>query len=153
MLELVVHNKLLHLFSPWLGTNRRRQSGFKHKDGTVLQLMRITLTRSKRCNGWKQLRGSSLFRLEIFDRVWRKGLLHNRVNDLQWGPCALHHLIQSSMEAILACHPAVSTEWLAGWQIPVYYDVCAPPPPPLLDQHSEVSNDFIDQKARRKRCK
>ena len=32
------------------------------------------------------------------------------------------------MEAILACHPALSTEWLAG--CPVYYDVCAPPPPP-----------------------
>ena len=32
------------------------------------------------------------------------------------GPCPLHHWIQSSMEAILACHPAVSTEWLAGWQ-------------------------------------
>ena len=47
---------------------------------------------------------------------------------LQWGPCALHHWIQSSMEAILACHPAVSTEWLAGWQFPVYYDVCARPP-------------------------
>ena len=30
----------------------------------------------------------------------------------QWGSCALHHWIQSSMEAILACHPAVSTEWL-----------------------------------------
>ena len=29
------------------------------------------------------------------------------------------------MEAIFACHPAVSTEWLAGLQIPVYNDVCA----------------------------
>ena len=28
--------------------------------------------------------------------------------------------IQSSMEAILACHPALSTEWLAGWQTRVY---------------------------------
>ena len=40
------------------------------------------------------------------------------------GPCALHHWIQSSMEAILACHPAVSTKSLAGWQFPIYYDVC-----------------------------
>ena len=32
------------------------------------------------------------------------------------------------MEAILSCHPAVSTEWLAGWQIAIYYDVCARPP-------------------------
>ena len=28
------------------------------------------------------------------------------------GPCALHHCIQNSMEAILACHPALSTKWL-----------------------------------------
>ena len=27
------------------------------------------------------------------------------------------------MDAILACHPAVSTEWLAGWKFPIYYDV------------------------------
>ena len=46
----------------------------------------------------------------------------------QWGPCALHHWIQNSMEAILTCHPAVSTEWLAGWQFRVYYDVCARSP-------------------------
>ena len=31
------------------------------------------------------------------------------------------------LEAILNCHPALSTEWLAGWHIPVYYDVCALP--------------------------
>ena len=30
----------------------------------------------------------------------------------QWGLCALRHGIQISMEAILACHPARSTEWL-----------------------------------------
>ena len=30
------------------------------------------------------------------------------------GGCALHHDIQNSMEAILSCHPARSTEWL-GW--------------------------------------
>ena len=41
----------------------------------------------------------------------------------QWGLCALRHGIQISMEAILACHPARSTEWLAGWQIRVNYDV------------------------------
>ena len=28
------------------------------------------------------------------------------------GPCALRHGIQHSMEAILACHPALSTKWL-----------------------------------------
>ena len=31
---------------------------------------------------------------------------------LKWGLCALRHGIQISMEAILACHPARSTEWL-----------------------------------------
>ena len=30
----------------------------------------------------------------------------------EWGLCTLHHGIQISMEAILACHPARSTEWL-----------------------------------------
>ena len=30
----------------------------------------------------------------------------------EWGLCALRHSIQISMEAILACHPARSTEWL-----------------------------------------
>ena len=29
-----------------------------------------------------------------------------------WGVCTLRHGIQISMEAILACHPARSTEWL-----------------------------------------
>ena len=32
---------------------------------------------------------------------------------LKWDLCALRHGIQISMEAILACHPARSTEWLA----------------------------------------
>ena len=31
---------------------------------------------------------------------------------IRWGLCALRHGIQISMEAILACHPARSTEWL-----------------------------------------
>ena len=48
-------------------------------------------------------------------------------SSLEWGPCALHHWIQSSMQAILACRPALSTKWLAGWQFPVCHDVCAQP--------------------------
>ena len=39
-----------------------------------------------------------------------------RAWDLQWGPCALCYGIQNSMEAILACNPALSTErldWVA----------------------------------------
>ena len=43
------------------------------------------------------------------------------------GALPLHHWMQSLMEAILACQPAVSEEWLAGWQFPVYYDVCDGP--------------------------
>ena len=38
----------------------------------------------------------------------------------EWRLCALQHWIQILIDAILACHPAVSTEWLAGWQYPVY---------------------------------
>ena len=33
--------------------------------------------------------------------------------------------IQNSMEAILVCHQALSTELLAGWQFRANYDVCA----------------------------
>ena len=39
---------------------------------------------------------------------WALGLLCCSV----WGLCALCHGIQISMEAILACHPVRSTEWL-----------------------------------------
>ena len=34
---------------------------------------------------------------------------------IERGPCILRHAIQISTEAIKACHPALSTEWLAGW--------------------------------------
>ena len=64
----------------------------------------------------------------IVFQLWRNAWEYMYFPAREWGPCALHHWIQSSMEAILACHPAVSTEWLAGWQFPVYYDVCARPP-------------------------
>ena len=33
-------------------------------------------------------------------------------SNVEWGLCALRHGIQLSMEAILACHPARSTDWL-----------------------------------------
>ena len=33
-----------------------------------------------------------------------------REGGMQWGLCALRHGIQNSMEAILACQPALSTE-------------------------------------------
>ena len=40
------------------------------------------------------------------------------------GLCALRCHIQISMEAILACHPTRSTEWLAEREVQVNYDVC-----------------------------
>ena len=42
--------------------------------------------------------------------VW----IHKEARDaalLEWGLSALRHGIQNSMEAILACHPALSTNW------------------------------------------
>ena len=44
---------------------------------------------------------------------------------IQWGLCALRHCIQISMEAILACHPARSTDCA---QNRVNYDVFAQAP-------------------------
>ena len=45
----------------------------------------------------------------------------------QSGLCALRHGIKNSMEAMLACHPALSTEWLAGWKNCVNYGVSHAP--------------------------
>ena len=58
--------------SPWLSTN---QSGFKRKDGTVPQLMRLTQTLSDAVDEQKYV-GAVFFDLKkAFDRVWHKGLL------------------------------------------------------------------------------
>ena len=40
-----------------------------------------------------------------------------------------HYIIvsKSSIEVILAYHPALSTEWLPGWKFPLYYDLCTQP--------------------------
>ena len=73
--------------------------------------------------GWNVMTSSK----KVICQCWVK-IRNNCKGQQQWGLCALRHCIQSSMEAILACHPALSIEWLAGWQIPVYYDVCAQPP-------------------------
>ena len=50
--------------------------------------------------------------------------------------------IQNSMEAILACHPGLPTDELAGWQFPVYDGVCvqAPfTPQPMGHNYSSIS--------------
>ena len=41
---------------------------------------------------------------------WTKTKVTKSLN--KWRLCTLRHGIQISMEAILACHPALSTEWL-----------------------------------------
>ena len=72
VLERIVDNKLSHFLSPWLSTN---QSGFKRKDGTVPQLMRLTQTLSDAVDEQKYV-GAVFFDLKkAFDRVWHKGLL------------------------------------------------------------------------------
>ena len=46
----------------------------------------------------------------------------------QWGPCALRHCIQTSMEAILACYVVLSQNDLTRWQNGVDDDVCTQAP-------------------------
>ena len=64
------------------------------------------------------------------------------VGRLKWGRA--HYIIESKVQwkqAILACHPAVSTEWLAWWQFPIYYDVCARPPLPSKCSSARHNSD------------
>ena len=51
----------------------------------------------------------NLAEMLLMCRSWIEAGLHLCAG---WGLCALRHGIQNSMEAILACHPARSTEWL-----------------------------------------
>ena len=71
----------------------------------------------------------------------------------KWRP--LYALRHGSMEAILACHPALSAGWLAGWQFCVYYDVRAQQGPIELSKRVcqltisvLPSHDCVQQKAR-----
>ena len=52
----------------------------------------------------------------------------NTAEQNQWAMCTLHHGIQYSMEAILACHPALSTGWVGWLANRVNYDMFAPAP-------------------------
>ena len=63
----------------------------------------------------------------LMQSSWSGGL-RKKTNPKQWGHALYVIIIQSSMEAILACHPGLSTDWLAGWQVPVYHDIWASVP-------------------------
>ena len=61
----------------------------------------------------------------------------------EWGPCALHHWIQSSMEAILACHPAeYPTGWVAISRI-LHVQVCRMPTQPPWCPHQLTYFDLL----------
>ena len=71
-MERIVHAKLSSFLGPWLNIN---QSGFRKRDGTVPQLIRL-------CQQWSEAVDSShyvgvvFFDLKkAFDRVWHRGLL------------------------------------------------------------------------------
>ena len=64
---------------------------------------------------WQLLRNACFSRPRCHGRhCWKWNAWNSRGDVCHWGPCALHHTIQNSMAAILACHPDRSTEWL-GW--------------------------------------
>ena len=70
--ERVVFNQLYHFISPFLSD---QQSGFRKKDGTSLQLVRLVQQWSEALDKSKY-GGTVFFYLrKAFDRVWHKGLL------------------------------------------------------------------------------
>ncbi len=72
VMEKIVHNKLSNFLRPWLNNN---QSGFKKRDGTVPQLIRLAQTWSEAIDESKYV-GVVFFDLrKAFDRVWHEGLL------------------------------------------------------------------------------
>ena len=56
---------------------------------------------------------------------------------IRWALCALHHGIQNSMDAILACHPRLSKNKRVVWQFRVDYDLFAQAP---LDTCEDISS-------------
>ena len=72
VLERIVHNKLYAFLRPWFNHN---QSGFRKKDGTVPQLIRLVQTWSEAVDESNYV-GVVYFDLrKAFDRVWHRGLL------------------------------------------------------------------------------
>ena len=71
-MERIVYNKLSKFISPFLSLN---QSGFKKKDGTKMQLLRLTQEWFETIDSSNYV-GVVFFDLQkAFDRVWHKGLL------------------------------------------------------------------------------
>ena len=63
----------------------------------------------------------------IHEANWATHLKEEKASPSQWRPCALRHGIENSMEAILACSPALSAELLAGWSLRVNHDIFGQP--------------------------
>ncbi len=72
VMERVVYNKLYKFLAPVLSAN---QSGFKKKDGTALQLLRLTQEWSEAVDRSQYVGVVFLDLKKAFDRVWHKGLL------------------------------------------------------------------------------
>ena len=65
---------------------------------------------------------------KVFDRRFAQTAMLS--SGWQWGPCALRHGIQTAMDGILACHPALSTKWLdwvATWWWCERWRMCTAP--------------------------
>ena len=72
VMERLAHDKLSQFLKPWFAPN---QSGFKKKDGTTPQLLRLTQTWADAVDSGCYV-GSVFFDLrKAFDRVWHRGLL------------------------------------------------------------------------------
>ena len=72
VMERIVHNKLYSFLQPWFN---QHQSGFKKKDGTVAQLIRLVQEWSESLDRSEYV-GLVFFDLKrAFDRVWHRGLL------------------------------------------------------------------------------
>ena len=72
VMERLVHEKLSHFLKPWLNDN---QSGFKRKDGTEPQLIRLTHEWSAAVDNGYYVAAVFFDLRKAFDRVWHRGLL------------------------------------------------------------------------------
>ncbi len=100
VLERIVHDKLSTFLRPWLS---KQQSGFRKKDGTVPQLVRLTQQWSETIDKSAYV-GVLFFDLKkAFDRVWHRGLLTKlqaagiRGSALSWFTSFLAHRRQTTL--------------------------------------------------------
>ena len=71
-MERLVHNKLSRFLAPWLTSN---ESGFKKRDGSTPQLIRLTQTWADAINRGHYVAAVFFDLRKAFDRVWHRGLL------------------------------------------------------------------------------